>query len=156
MRRIVQGYLTTSPAAIRVRRVDDGECTLTIKAGAGVSRTEIERTIDADEFEALWALATELRIEKRRYPIALAGGLVAELDRFDGDLAGRSIVEVEFASTDEAAAFDPPDWFGREVTDDGRYTNAAIARHGWPADGPDDGRPAAERSDDDRSVTTDP
>jgi CYTH domain-containing protein len=131
--RIVQGYLMTQPAAVRVRR-RDGACTLTVKTGAGLARTEIERAITTDEFEALWEVATDLRIEKRRFLVALDGGHTAELDLFDGELAGHRLVEVEFASADAAAAFHPPAWFGREVTDDGRYTNAALARHGWPAD----------------------
>ena len=129
--RILQGYLMTQPAAVRVRRQDD-RYTLTIKTGSGLARTEIERGISADEFEALWAVATDLRIEKRRHLIPLGGGLTAELDLFDGELAGRQIVEVEFDTDEAAHAFTPPDWFGREVTDDGRYTNAALARDGWP------------------------
>ena len=129
--RIVQGYLTTSPAAVRVRSAD-GAYTLTIKTGVGVRRTEIERTLDAAEFDALWEVATDLRIEKRRHRIELGPGTVAELDLFDGDLAGRRLVEVEFDDAAAAATFVPPDWFGAEVTDDGRYTNAGLARHGWP------------------------
>jgi CYTH domain-containing protein len=131
--RIVQAYVTTSPVAVRVRRQDD-RCTLTIKAGAGLTRTEIERDLTAEEFDALWSVADELRIEKRRHRVELADRLVAELDLFDGELAGRRIVEVEFADADTAASFTPPSWFGREVTDDGRYTNASLARRGWPDD----------------------
>jgi CYTH domain-containing protein len=134
--RIVQGYLTTEPVAVRVRR-RDGDHTLTVKAGAGLARVEVERSLDADEFDALWTVADALRIEKRRYRIPLgddpSSGPVAELDLFDGELAGRRIVEVEFDDDESAAAFVPPDWFGREVTDDGRFTNAALARDGWPA-----------------------
>jgi CYTH domain-containing protein len=37
------------------------------------------------------------------------------------------VVEVEFASVDEALAFSPPDWFGPDVTGDSRYRNAALA-----------------------------
>ena len=130
---IVQGYLMTEPAAVRVRKTD-GACTLTIKTGSGLARTEIERAITEDEFSALWAVATDLRISKRRHRVAPTGGHTAELDLFDDDLAGRRIVEVEFSSTEEAHTFEPPSWFGREVTDDGRYTNAALARDGWPTD----------------------
>lgn len=130
---IVQGYLMTEPAAVRVRR-RDGECTLTIKTGTGLVRTEIERPITTEEFEALWDVATDLRIEKHRHLVPLPGGTVAELDLFDGSLAGRRIVEVEFDTDDAAERFEPPDWFGCEVTDDGRYTNAALARAGWPSD----------------------
>jgi len=129
--RILQGYLMTSPAAVRVRSAD-GTYTLTIKSGSGVRRTEIERTLDAAEFDALWEVATDLRIEKRRHEVELDDGGTAELDLFDGALAGRRLVEVEFDDESAAAAFEPPAWFGREVTDDGRYTNASLSRHGWP------------------------
>ena len=129
--RIEQAYLVTEPVSVRVRRTDRARF-LTIKAGSGLSRTEIERELTDEEFDALWQQPTELRIEKRRHELALGNGHTAELDLFDGDLAGRVIVEVEFSDTDAAARFDPPDWFGTEVTDDGRYTNAALARHGWP------------------------
>lgn len=132
--RIEQAYLTTSPVALRVRRIGD-RVVLTIKAGAGLERTEIERDLELEEFDSLWRLATELRIEKRRFRIDLGDGLTAELDLFDGDLAGRRIVEVEFTSLASAAAFDPPAWFGREVTDDLRYSNTSLARSGWPNDG---------------------
>lgn len=131
--RIVQGYLMTRPAAVRVRR-EDNRFTLTIKTGSGLVRTEIERSIEADEFDALWAVVTDLRIEKRRHRLTLDDGLVAELDLFDGDLSGRRIVEVEFGSDDAAARFQPPGWFGREVTDDSRFTNAGLATSGWPED----------------------
>lgn len=131
--RIVQGYLHTRPAAVRVRSAD-GAYTLTIKAGTGLRRTEIERSLDAAEFDALWEVATDLRIEKRRHRVELDAGAVAELDLFDGTLAGHRLVEVEFVDEQAAAAFTPPGWFGREVTADVRYTNAALAEHGWPDD----------------------
>ncbi|HSJ92234.1 MAG TPA: CYTH domain-containing protein [Ilumatobacter sp.] len=129
--RIVQGYLMTTPAAVRVRSAD-GVYTLTIKSGSGLRRTEIERTLAAAEFDALWEVATDLRIEKRRHRIELGHGAVAELDLFDGDLAGRRLVEVEFDDESAAASFEPPEWFGPEVTTDPRFTNAALAEHGWP------------------------
>jgi CYTH domain-containing protein len=128
---IVQGYLTTEPAAVRVRRIDDRHV-LTIKTGTGRNRVEIERPLSPEEFDALWEVAVELRIAKRRHRIDLDDRNVAELDLFDGELAGRRLVEVEFADDRSADALVVPDWFGREVTDDPRYTNASLARHGWP------------------------
>lgn len=130
--RIVQGYLMTSPAAVRVRS-QDGRFTLTVKTGSGLTRVEIERDLDADEFDALWEVAVDLRVDKHRHLVPL-GDHTAELDLFDGELSGRQIVEVEFDDDDAAVAFEPPSWFGVEVTDDGRYTNATLARHGWPAE----------------------
>lgn len=132
-RRIEQGYLTTGRVTVRVRRIDDRHV-LTVKTGSGRNRVEVERDLDATEFEELWAAATELRIAKRRHLVPLAGGLTAELDLFDGDLAGRRIVEVEFDDDATADAFVAPAWFGREVTEDPRYTNASLARNGWPDD----------------------
>lgn len=129
--RIRQAYLTTAPVAVRVRRLDE-QLVLTIKSGSGRNRLEIERDLSADEFDALWAAATELRIEKRRHRVELPGGLVAELDLFDGDLAGRRLVEVEFDDDATADSFAAPAWFGREVTDDPRYTNSSLAANGWP------------------------
>ena len=80
--RIEQAYLTTEPVAVRVRR-KNGARILTIKAGSGLSRTEIERDLTDDEFDALWNQPTELRIEKRRHELDLGGGHTAELDLFD-------------------------------------------------------------------------
>ena len=131
--KIEQAYLTVEPVAVRVRRTGDRRI-LTIKAGSGLTRTEIERDLDDDEFDSLGALGDALRLTKRRHRIELDDDHTAELDLFDGALAGRRLVEVEFA--DEAAAdrFDPPSWFGREVTTDTRYNNASLATSGWPDD----------------------
>lgn len=131
--RVEQAYVTTVPVSLRVRRMGE-RLILSIKAGSGLERVEIERDLTVDEFAVLWGVATELRIEKRRHFVGLTGGHTAELDLFDGELTGRRLVEVEFDSTDEAAVFEPPGWFGREVTEDPRYTNSSLARHGWPAD----------------------
>jgi adenylate cyclase len=131
--RIEQAYVSTGPASVRVRRSDDRRI-LTIKTGSGRNRHEIERDLDQDEFDAIWAAATELRIAKRRHRIDVGNGLTAELDLYDGSLAGRRLVEVEFDSDDAADDFEPPDWFGREVTEDNRYTNSSLARNGWPAE----------------------
>lgn len=129
--RIEQAYISTSPVSVRARLMGDRRI-LTIKAGQGLERMEIEHDLTEDEFDALWRLPNELRISKRRHLLDLGDGHTAELDLFDGDLSGRRLVEVEFDSVDEAQTFTPPEWFGREVTDDGRYTNGALARHGWP------------------------
>ena len=128
---IEQAYLATGAASVRVRRAD-ARFLLTIKAGGGLVRREIERELDEEEFVALWEVGTELRIAKRRFPIELGDGLVAEYDEFDGDLAGHRLVEVEFPDVEVARRFEPPSWFGDEVTDDPRFTNRTLAGQGWP------------------------
>jgi adenylate cyclase len=40
---------------------------------------------------------------------------------------------VEFSSEAEATAFPPPAWFGREVTGEPGWANAALARRGLPS-----------------------
>ena len=39
------------------------------------------------------------------------------------------MVEVEFGSIDEAKAFVPPEWFLKEVTEDGRFSNSYLSEH---------------------------
>jgi adenylate cyclase len=129
--RIDQAYVSTRPASVRVRRQDDQHI-LTIKTGSGRNRVEIERDLSQEEFQAIWEAATELRIAKRRHRVDLGDGLTAELDLYDGALEGHRLVEVEFDDDEAADEFQPPDWFGREVTDDNRYTNSSLARYGWP------------------------
>jgi adenylate cyclase len=129
--RIEQAYLSTGPASVRVRRIDDKHI-LTVKTGSGRNRHEIERDLTQEEFEAIWDAATELRISKRRHRVDLGDGLTAELDLYDGSLDGHQLVEVEFDDDDAADDFEPPNWFGREVTTDNRYTNSSLARYGWP------------------------
>jgi CYTH domain-containing protein len=53
-----------------------------------------------------------------------------EIDVFGEELVGLLVAEVEFESDEALAAFTAPGWFGREVSDDPRYTNASMAVHG--------------------------
>jgi CYTH domain-containing protein/CHAD domain-containing protein len=127
-----QGYLAADPRrSVRIRDAGSEGCTLTVKAGAGAERTEIEWTIDRAEFDAAWPHTEGQRIEKTRRRIPHGRHLI-ELDVFGGALDGLVIAEVEFPSADALAEFTPPDWFGIEVTDDGRYSNASLALHGLP------------------------
>ena len=133
-RRLRQGYLAEDGAVeVRLRRTGDAAA-LSVKAGAGLRRTEVEAPISAEDAEALWAHTEGRRLEKVRYEVVLDGGLVAEVDRYEGDLDGLVTVEVEFASEADAARFEPPAWFGRELTGAPGWSNAALARHGRPAE----------------------
>jgi adenylate cyclase len=129
---IVQGYLELSSDEdeLRVRRKGDATV-LTVKSGHGLDRGEEEVSISAETFDALWPLTEGRRIEKRRYEIQHAGATI-ELDVFDGRLEGLLIAEVEFDSTEESERFDPPGWFGRDVTDDPGYSNRVLAERGAP------------------------
>ncbi len=46
---------------------------------------------------------------------------------FQHALAGFNYVEVEFSTVEQAKSFVPPDWFGREVTEDARFSYGTLA-----------------------------
>jgi CYTH domain-containing protein len=136
--RIRQGYLAEDgDVEVRVR-ITPARSSLTIKSGRGRSRTEVDIALAPADAESLWALTAPRRIDKTRYVVPLppvgrhATEVAAEVDVYAGALAGLRVVEVEFASAAAAAEFVPPAWFGREVTDDGRWSNASLARSGRP------------------------
>jgi CYTH domain-containing protein len=127
-----QGYLAVDGGAeVRIRWRGD-VAVLTVKAGSGLVRTEVELPLGADDADALWPVTAGRRVEKLRQRFALDGGLVAELDTYAGALEGLQTVEVEFESAAAATAFEPPGWFGPEVTGDRRWANATLASEGPP------------------------
>jgi CYTH domain-containing protein len=131
---IAQGYLAIEPdgSEVRLRRrgVQD---TLTVKTGRGRVRGEREIALSSEQFDALWPLTEGRRVEKTRYEIPADGGLVIELDVYRGELEGLVVAEVEFATEDDAERFEPPVWFGPDVTDDDAYKNRRLATDGRPA-----------------------
>jgi adenylate cyclase len=130
-----QGYLVIGEGGLseaRLRR-EPGRLSLTVKHGHGLARGEYEVELSVEQFDALWPATSGRRLEKTRSRVPLWDGLVAEVDVYAGALAGLSVVEVEFSSESEAAAFVPPDWFGREVTEDDRYKNRRLATDGIPS-----------------------
>ncbi|CAN5753833.1 CYTH domain-containing protein [soil metagenome] len=131
---IDQGYLSvTDDVEVRIR-ARAGDHLLTVKHGRGEVRTEVTIELTAAQFDDLWPSTDGQRIRKQRWviPHDTNAELEVEVDQFHDALNGLLIAEVEFASPHASAAFEPPAWFGREVTDDDRYRNAALA------DGPPD------------------
>jgi CYTH domain-containing protein len=129
---IEQGYLAiTDDVEVRVRRYGE-QSFLTVKSSGDESRIEEEIEIEPRRFDALWPLTDGRRLEKRRYKIPVSNGLTIELDFYEGRLSGLLTAEIEFKSLADASAFVPPDWFGRDVTDDPRYKNKRLATGGLP------------------------
>jgi adenylate cyclase len=129
---IAQGYLAITPEGIEIRVRRKGEKYYeTVKSGMGLKRGEVEIVLGEEGFEALWPLTEEMRIEKTRYEIPY-GGHVIELDVYSGALGGLVVAEIEFKSKEESRQFTPPEWLGREITGDVRYSNAHLALHGRP------------------------
>ena len=124
-----QGYVALLPE-IRIRQIGDSHFWLTVKRGAGLVREEWETEVSQQEFASLSERLCPgtCMIEKRRYKIPLADGLVAELHVHAGHLTGFNYVEVEFSDVEGAKKFVPPTWFGREVTDDVRFSYGTLAQ----------------------------
>jgi adenylate cyclase len=126
---ISQGYLAIGDdAEVRLRR-KGARCYLTVKEGSGLARSEYEISLDPDRFDCLWPATAGRRLSKVRYEVPV-GALTAELDQYSDELAGLITVEVEFPSVAEASVFNPPEWFGRELTEDPRYANRCLAVDG--------------------------
>lgn len=127
-----QAYLArTERLSARVRVIDEREAFLAIKSsGAGAVRSEYEYAIPVSDALELIELRQGEVIAKTRHIVENAGARW-EIDVFEGALSGLVIAEIELAGTD--AAFERPDWLGREVTGDPAYYNAALALAGLPA-----------------------
>jgi adenylate cyclase len=122
---IRQGYLSLEPVEVRIRSRAGRPHELTLKSSGGLRRAEVNVELTPEQFDELWPFV-QRSIEKERTVLELDEGTV-EVDRYSGKLAGLVVAEVEFDSEVEAEAFTPPGWFGREVTADARYRNAALA-----------------------------
>ncbi|WP_158971683.1 CYTH domain-containing protein [Chachezhania sediminis] len=124
-----QGYLThpDDSVELRVRQIND-RYFLTLKSGEGLTRGEREMPISRAQFDTLWPATEGRRVEKERWTGDLEAGRVFELDIFTGTLAPLMLVEVEFDTEEAANGFQPPDWFGPDVTRDKRFKNKALAQ----------------------------
>jgi CYTH domain-containing protein len=130
--RLEQGYLAiTDEAEVRIRRGGD-DAWLTVKSAPGLSRVEEELPLDAGAFARLWPLTEGRRVVKVRHTREATPGVVFELDVYEGALAGLVTLEVEFASEEDARAWTPPVWAGRDVTGDKTYANQTLAVRGAP------------------------
>lgn len=70
---------------------------------------------------------SDRKVIKTRYYYPLENGYTAEIDVYDNNLKGLTVVEVEFKSLNALASFVKPAWFGKEVTDSKEIWPYAIA-----------------------------
>lgn len=124
-RLLEQGYLNTAPV-IRVRREDDNFY-LTYKGGGMLAREEYNLPLTREAYEHLLPKSDGKIIRKRRYLIP-CDPYTIELDVFEEPFAPLVMAEVEFPSTEEAKAFQPPEWFDQDVTFDPAYHNSNMSR----------------------------
>lgn len=126
---IKQGYISSSPPSLRIRKKGD-KFELTKKTplteGDYSAFEEVNIYLTEYEFNKLWPL-TEKSLEKIRYKIPLDDNLIAELDIFKADLTGAAFVEVEFSSKEQMDSFQAPEWFGKDITNEIFSANAFLA-----------------------------
>lgn len=128
--RIVQGYLSSVPERTVRVRIKGGKGYITIKGIAnesGTSRFEWEKEIPVTEVETLLKLCEPGIIEKTRFHVPEAGGLLFEVDEFYGDNEGLIVAEIELPS--ENHVFEKPEWLGAEVTGKTEYYNASLKKN---------------------------
>lgn len=131
---ISQTYLEKGPGgeSVRVRKrawPDRTVYTHTVKKRiSAVSREETEREISESEYLECLRSADRTRrtIEKKRYCLEYMGQLL-EIDVFPF-WPDTAFLEIELESEDQGLFFPPELEIIRELTDDRRFTNSAIAR----------------------------
>ena len=125
-----QSYLNLEPE-VRLRKetsksIFESDTTywITIKGNGDLSREEINKQITKEEYEALKRIGniTEDKVIKKIHWETYIGKYKLELNIVDKDTENEFCYgEIEFASEEEALAFEPLDWFGEEVTYDNSY-----------------------------------
>jgi len=96
------------------------------KKGELNNRTRIITTIylDQDEFELLSKLEGRQITKRRHY---FAGNPEIAVDVFQGKNSGLIMAEVEFATMERLESYHPPDWVGKEVTDDESFSGGYLS-----------------------------
>lgn len=125
--RMSQGYLSLDPERTVRVRLAGARAWLTIKGMTrGISRSEFEYEIPAEEAAGLLELCLPGVIDKTRHKVDHTGYLW-EVDVFHGENEGLVLAEVELCGEDEKPELPP--WIGGEVSHDPRYFNASLSRH---------------------------
>lgn len=126
---IDQTYLAIEDGQeLRVRRITDldtGEVTFThtFKDGKGISRQEIEYSISEGIYTQMIDAVKAVPLVKERIT-GVWNGTTVEIDLYTQ--LELSVLEVEFDSLEEAESFNPPEWFGKDVSVEKQYSNKTV------------------------------
>lgn len=129
---IIQCYLNDYPE-LRIRKVqhNNGEpvCYFTYKGAGTMTREEHEFQIPQEEFDSLFSHQHSGIISKTRYILKRdEDGNRIEVDVYHGSLDGLVTAEIEFSTAQKAVDYNPPDWFGEDVTENSQYKNRNLAK----------------------------
>lgn len=125
-REIEQAYLCTKPV-VRIRKSDD-EYYLTYKGKGKIAREEYNLPLNEEAYLHLRKKADGNILTKIRYEIPTEDNLIIELDVFSGKFEGLILAEVEFDTLEQANAYVPPKWFGRDVSHTGEFQNSKLSQ----------------------------
>ncbi|NWL88611.1 adenylate cyclase [Paenibacillus sp. 79R4] len=126
---IEQTYLALhGDQELRVRKIHDlasgeVEYTHTFKKGHGIAREEVEYSISKGIYEQMIDTHQAVPLIKKR-TTAVWGDRVIEMD--DYEQIQLLVLEVEFASLEEAESFAAPAWFGKDISSDKQYSNKKV------------------------------
>lgn len=123
---IVQFYLFSEGDKIMRVRKYGHKFNIGFKKGSGLSRLEKEIEISEEDFNDLVEFGAKNKISKQRH-ITYIGEYKIEVDEFKEKYEGLFYAEVEFIGEKEANEFEPPNWFGKEVTGDIKHTNSYLS-----------------------------
>lgn len=130
---IEQGYLCIKPT-VRIRKFNS-DYSLNYKwkkrglvEGVAIQNIEYDMPLTKENYELLLNKIENNLLIKERYKIPLECGLVAEMDVFHGNLEGLVFLEVEFPDVESSEKFDPPEWFGKDISFDSRFDNTLLSR----------------------------
>lgn len=124
-----QYYITINPQEIRVRKANESFF-LTFKSDGNLERSEVEISITEMQFDELKEFSKHQGVLKTRYFIK-EDGYTYELDIYK-NIPELITLEVEFESTEDAHAFQPPEWFGDEITNIPEFKNKNLSCFGFP------------------------
>jgi len=121
---IAQFYISTkSENEVRVRREDSFNFYIQAKSKGDLVRKESRPiSITFEDYMDLEEFKYGRTLRKIRYSIPYFQYII-EVDIYLEELNGLKTAEIEFPSVEEAKAFKPLDWFGKEITEDKRYKN---------------------------------
>lgn len=128
---IDQTYVAISTdEELRVRKIinaaDDAHTyTHTFKQGTGLVRKEIEYEISEElYYQLIHQLQLKPLCKKRITARWTVNNIIVEIDIYE-DLSF-IVLEVEFDSEQEANSFNPPEWFGTDISFNREYGNKSV------------------------------
>jgi CYTH domain-containing protein len=129
-RRVTEGYFPDRHDRNTYVRVEEGRGTLILVTHGTREGVEVPADIPLIQAEALVDLAAG-GIDYRRVDLGLGTG-TASVSRImaPGEL---DLIAVGFEQEEQARAFQPPAWFGPEVTADPSYRSRSLAIAGLPS-----------------------